>query len=276
MRKNTPNFLVVGVMKGSTSAAAYNLNQHDDVFCLTSFWKAKVNAFYGYNKDNYVAGLSNEGIKEMDFFNSPDNYNNGKDFYESYFPQIRTAIGEASPNYFHSVNENNATNTIKNIQDTIGNPKIVILLRDPITRAFSHWNMIQANSPDWGTRFIGKSFNECTENMSNDNSKNAILKRSSYFDNIVKFRNAFGNNNIYIALQESIKANPAAEYNKIFNFLGVSERPLDAAYNQVHTASYSSTLDEPTKTWLASYFKSDVDALKGLYPNLDYSRWNNY
>jgi len=45
-----PNFIIVGVMKGSTSAAAVNLNMHPDLYCVTPYWKQKVNT--KYNIDN--------------------------------------------------------------------------------------------------------------------------------------------------------------------------------------------------------------------------------
>ena len=60
-------------MKGSTSAAAWNLNKHDDVFCLTPYWKDKVNTFYGYNTDDFTGGLAQESSKETDFFCLQDN-----------------------------------------------------------------------------------------------------------------------------------------------------------------------------------------------------------
>lgn len=275
MRKNTPNFLVVGVMKGSTSAAAWNLSKHQDVFCLTPYWKEKVNTFYEYNIDDFAGGLSQQSSKETDFFCLEDNFNLGRDIYESYFPQSKIAIGEASPNYFH-LEEKLYPKTIQNIGLTLGAPKIIILLRDPITRSFSHWNHIQRPGVTFGARFRGTTFNESTEQTSNPGAANSILNRSKYVDNINKYRDAFGAENVYIGIQEEIKANPAVEYNKIFNFLGVTDLPLDTTYNAIHEASYDTTLDEPTKTWLKSYFKSDVDALKALYPDLDYSKWNTY
>jgi hypothetical protein len=275
MKKNTPNFLVVGVMKGSTSAAAHNLDKHDDVFCLTPYWKEKVNTFYGYNTDDFVGGLAQESSKETDFFSLQDNFNLGRDIYESYFPQSKIAIGEASPNYFY-LGEAAYPKTIENIGLTLGAPKIIILLRDPITRSFSHWNHIQRPTANFGARFKSKTFNECTEQTSGVRAKNSILNRSKYVDNIVKFRQAFGVENVYVGIQEEIKANPAEEYNKIFNFLGVNDLPLDTTYNAIHEASYDTTIDESTKTWLKSYFKSDVDTLKALYPDLDYSKWNTY
>lgn len=275
MKKNTPNFLVVGVMKGSTSAAAINLNKHDDVYCLTPWWKDKVNTFYEYNTDNFAGGLSNTSSKETDFFCLQDNFNLGRDLYESYFPQSKIAVGEASPNYFH-LEEKAYPKTIENIGLTLGSPKIIILLRDPITRSFSHWNHIQRPNANFGARFKNKTFNESTEQLSAASAKNSILNRSTYSKNITKFRSAFGAENVYVGIQEEIKSNPAVEYNKIFNFLGVNDLPVDTEFNEIHEGSYDTTLDEPTKSWLKSYFKSDVDAVKTLYPDLDYSKWNTY
>jgi hypothetical protein len=275
MKKNTPNFIIVGAMKGSTSAAAINLNLHEDVFCVTPYWKEKVNAHYNYKPSDFVGGLSEETNKEMDFFNKEHNFNLGRDLYESYFPRPTKAIGEASPNYFY-LHEKGQESTAKNMALTLGTPKIIVILRDPITRSFSHWNHIQRPNSNFALRFKGKSFNESTEQVSNDKAKNSILLRSKYVENLKKYRATFGSENVYVAIQEEIKANPAVEYNKMFSFLGVDELALDKEYRDIHSASYDTTIDTASEQFLKAYFKDSVNELKALYPDLDYSKWNTY
>lgn len=275
MKKNTPNFIIVGAMKGSTSAAAINLNQHEDVYCVTPYWKKKVNAYYNYNASEFAGQLSNEGSKELDFFNYSQNFSLGRDFYESYFPRPTQAIGEASPNYLY-VNEKGQEHTVKNMALTLGNPKIIVLLRDPISRSFSHWNHIQRPDSNFALRFKGKSFNECTEQTSSENAKNSLLTRGKYVDYLKVYRAAFGAENVYVGIQEEIKANPGVEYNKLFNFLGVDALPADKEYKQIHTASYDTTIDSSSEEFLKTYYKDSVDELKAMYPDLDYSKWSTY
>lgn len=279
MRKHKPNFLVVGAMKGSTSAAAMNLNRNQDVYCLTPHWKNKIHTKYNISSETMeLAGqLQNANSKETDFFNLEANYSLGMDFYTQYFPFYRLKRGEASPNYFHVDETQHYPNTIKNILEGLGpGTQIIILLRDPITRSFSHWNMIQKPESTFGVRFKNKTFNECTEQMSHPNAKNSILNRSIYIDNLNKFREAFGVENVYVALQEELRDNPLVEYNKIFNFLDVPEVENDTSFQEIHMGSYDTELDTPTVEWLKTYFKDSVDQLKALYPDLDYSKWHSY
>lgn len=272
-----PTFIIAGVMKGSTSAAAVNLNMHEDIYCVTGYWKRKVNAFHNVDTTSLKGGLKDSHSKELDFFNLEENYKKGLAFYTNYFPIFNKHRGEASPNYFHIDEVQLYPNTIKNMLESLGKEiKIIIILRDPITRAFSHWNMIQKPTSAFGARFKGKTFNECTRLMSNPNAKNSILNRSVYINNLKKFREAFGEESVYVALQEELKDNPLVEYNKIFNFLEVSEIDNNTTFQEIHTGSYDTVLDPPTVEWLKSYFKSSVDELKVLYPNLDYSKWHNY
>lgn len=274
MNSYLPNFIIAGVMKGSSSAAAHNLNKNLDVYCLTSNQKQKINEHYKVNPNNFSGGLGNSKSKELDFFNRWDNYQHGIEFYKQYFPYYRIAMGESSPNYFYT-NEPYQANTIKRMQRDIPNAKIIIILRDPITRAFSHWNHTQIPDVPFGSQFKNKTFNECTE-QSEDPGENAIINRSLYLENLNSYRDAFGAENVYVTTQEAIKASNLGEYNKIYTFLGVPTLDSDPGYKEVHSREYDTTIDDSSLAFLKTYFKSDVDGVKALYPNLDYSAWYTY
>ena len=276
MQGHDPTFIIAGAMKASTSAAAINLNRHEDIYVVTPWWKKRVNEVKEIDTTGLVGGLGSEASKELDFFNLKANTDLGIEFYRQYFPLARPHRGEASPNYFHVEEKQNA-GCIERMKSML-NPetKIIILLRDPIKRAFSHWNHIQRPDQDFGARFKGKTFNECTELMCSEKSKNSILNRSKYADNLIAFRDAFGVENIYVGLQESIKKNQVAEYNKMYEFLGASTVAEDPGYREVHEASYDVPLDEASRQFLQIYFAPDVKKVKEMYPDLDYSDWFTY
>lgn len=274
MQSNLPNFIVAGVMKGSTTAAAKNLAKHIDVYCVSPWWKAKINTQYQHDISNLTQGLSNEKSKEMDFFNKYQNYQRGIDFYKRYFPLYRIAMGESSPNYFYC-NEGQSPNTVKRMKRDIPDAKIIIILRDPIDRAFSHWNHIQKPQNNFGLQYKDLTFNECTEQWATPENNN-ILQRSLYTDNLNIYIEGFGKEKIYVTTQEAVKADNLGEYNKMFTFLGVDELDSDPGFIIPNSGSYDTTLDDPSKAFLKTYFKSDVDSVKALYPDLDYSGWNTY
>jgi len=109
-----PNFIVAGVEKtGSTSLYNY-LSQHPDVFMCTP-----------KEPDFFVPGKGVGTIEE----------------YKSLFEAVRaeTAVGEASVGYFHS------DGSADRIKQTIPEATIIVILRDPADRAFSHYNMLIEN-----------------------------------------------------------------------------------------------------------------------------------
>ena len=264
-----PTFIIAGVMKGSTSAAAVNLNMHEDIYCVTGYWKRKVNAFHNVDTTSLRGGLGETNSKELYFFNIDENYDKGLAFYTNYFPLNKKHRGESSPNYFH----NNTSKGIKRMYKNFPDLKIIILLRDPITRAFSHWNMIQKQNPSWGSRFYGLDFDNSTKRAV---SSNNILKRSLYYDALSEFVNTFGKKNVYVGIQEQLASNPLVEYNKIFSFLDLKNLETNPGYKKSFVSSYSDSIEDSTIQWLKEYFKSDIDKVKLLYPDLDYSLWNSY
>ncbi|MEX2132610.1 MAG: sulfotransferase domain-containing protein, partial [Acidimicrobiia bacterium] len=117
-----PTFLIAGAMRcGTTSLNAY-LREHDEI----------------------TVGQP----KEVHFFDQ--NYERGIDWYLQHFPGSDTAkaIGEATPAYlyFPEVAERIAT--------TLPDVKILLLLRDPVDRAHSHY---------WHNRSVGREKLEFAE-----------------------------------------------------------------------------------------------------------------
>lgn len=105
-----PNFMCIGAAKSGTTTLYDILKQHPEIF---------IPAF-----------------KEPHFFDIPENYNNGIEWYEkNYFKNInKKIIADFTPSYFF---EKQAPKRIFN--DLGENMKFVILLRHPVDRAYSHY-----------------------------------------------------------------------------------------------------------------------------------------
>ena len=275
MYSNTPNFIIAGVMKAGTTAAAFNLNKHQDIYVTTTFWKNRVLSHDQYNyaaqTGSWVGNMKIKENKEMDFFNRDENYALGLDTYKTFFPRKLTAIGESSPNYFPLDEASNGGADVR-IASTLPDAKVVILLRDPINRAYSHFNHIQDKNPTWGSYAYGKSFNTVVQNYSGSN----IFQRSFYNTNLTSWITNIGSDKIYVALQESIAADPLTEYNKICTFLGVEHFYEDQEFQKIFTGNYSSSIEQSDIDTLKPMFAADVTAIKDLYPHLDYSLWYDY
>ena len=275
MISNTPNFIIAGVMKAGTTAAAFNLNKHQDIYVTTTYWKNKVLSHEQYNYAEQTSSwggcMKNKGNKEMDFFNRDENYALGLDVYKTFFPQRKLAIGESSPNYF-GLNEISNGGASSRIASDLPEAKVIILLRDPISRSYSHFNHIQEKNPTWGSYAYGKSFDTVVNNYSASN----IFQRSLYNENLTTWLTDIGSDKIYVALQESIAADSIGEYNKICTFLGVEHFKMDQRFDKVFTGTYDGEIEQSTINTLKPRFSADVAAIKDLYPHLDYSLWHDY
>jgi len=146
---NAPDFLIIGAQKAGTTALYNYLTNH-----------------------NYIQGSK---IKEIHFFNSDDRYSKGLELYHSYFldkEDKKILNFEASPSYL--VNEK-ACERIYNYNKNI---KIIVLLRNPIERAYSAWNMY--------VQRYEKNINWFFDNWANKyNQKSNFIQRDK--DNIFDF-----------------------------------------------------------------------------------------
>ena len=197
-----PNFLVLGGMKCGSSALYYNLNQHHQVFCPSSGDKQRAIDNSEFTISNFKGGLSRPGGHEIDFFTG--NYDKGIRFYEKLFNVDKPLRGEVSPSYFY-----NPERTAFRIKSSLGNIKLIISIRDPLKRAYSHWNHIQQVNLHWGKKYYNVPFKDA---LQIEGESNILIKKSSYFDRIKKWEEYFTPNNVYVLLQESMKVENPDRY----------------------------------------------------------------
>jgi len=127
-----PAGVVLGAQKGGTTALFHYLSQHPDV----------------------VPSMQ----KEIHFFNNDEHYARGLDFYHGFFER-RTPAREGkitldiTPSYLAA-----APLTAQRLSCYEPALRLVALLRDPVTRAYSAWQMYRkyyARDPDWFDGWVG-------------------------------------------------------------------------------------------------------------------------
>lgn len=155
--------------------------------------------------------------KETFFFDF--NYEKGLAWYEKQFPGSRRAV-EVAPTYFHS------RSAPARIKHHAPNAKIIITIRDPLKRAFS----LYLHEMKKG-RFDG-TFQEALSSCS-------IIKESSrYGDNISRWLDLFGGNNVKILFVEDLKENPIKFVEELCDFIGITPiKPGDDLSSAVNEAS---------------------------------------
>jgi hypothetical protein len=203
---NKPNFLIVGAAKsGSTSLYQY-LNQHPEVFM-------PVNKEPNYFVADYQKDMSKDcpsykiDMKRMVF--EQDNYYN-------LFNQVNKnhkAIGEASVTYLFKPIE-----AILKIKRELGDPKILIILRNPIKRAFSHYSY----ACELGLEKL--SFDEAIS-VENKRLKKkwsstfAYINQGMFYNQVKAYKEAFSN--VHVLVLDDFLNNEQLELEKIYNYLGI-------------------------------------------------------
>ncbi|MEQ8908111.1 MAG: sulfotransferase [Vicingaceae bacterium] len=189
-----PNFFIVGVAKAGTTALANILVQHPEVFASA------------VKEPNY---FSRDEIKAADLYYR----NEGVENWEQYLACFKAAeeqkvILEASVSYF------TFPSVAVKIKQTFPNAKVLIILREPIERAISHYLM------DQRLGYVQADFMEIFRNP-NSYAKHykQYFEQSMYYERCKEYCKIFGEENILI-----LKYEPEVEKlaNQICRFLELS------------------------------------------------------
>ncbi|MBI2471304.1 MAG: sulfotransferase domain-containing protein [Planctomycetes bacterium] len=241
-----PDFLIVGAQKCGTSSLYRNLVKHPSV----------IPAF----------------VKEIYFFNNSRNYfQKGVGWYKAYFPSLlykyySTHIcgndfltGEATPGYmFHP-------HAPKRISELLPEVKIIILLRNPVDRAYSHYyhevkRKRETLSFEDAIRMeeerLRGEFDRIMKDENYTSSKYvhySYLLRGIYVDQLKRVYSYFNKNQVIILKSEDFFKDSQATIEKVLQFLGLSGwQPKD--FKKANVGSYQK-MDPAVRSWLLDYFE---------------------
>ena len=224
-----PNFLIIGQKKCGTTFLYSYLIKHPQI--LPSIQK------------------------EIHFWNN--NFNLGLDWYLAHFPSIATTqdfiTGEASASYL------NSPEIANNIAKFFANIKLIVLLRNPVERAISHYYMAcRLGNEERSLEEAIFSKNQSITQKSAINSTsylddNCYLAGSRYFDLISQWMDVFPREQFLIIQSEDLFTNPASTVNQVFQFLGVKSHHIPE-YKKINSGSYSSISESQIQV-LRDYFR---------------------
>lgn len=208
-----PNFFLVGAPKAGTTAIVDALEQHPDVY------SAPVKEPNFFNPDVWVEDIL-----------PPPKLRHGRVNDKQFFAVIRTAstylslyegaanctiIGDYSVNYLRS------RLAPRSIHRRVPDAKILIVLRNPVDRAYSHYLMDCSigRVRDAFTNLIDKHIQDMgTLNLQYDN----YIQCGLYADQIEIYLNIFGKDNVLILLYEDLIEDFISSLEKISRHLGLS------------------------------------------------------
>lgn len=210
-----PNFLIVGAAKAATTSIHDYLNQHPDVFM--SYPKEPCFfTFQGKDNPQYTTGRKVKFITDLKL-------------YQNLFKESKESIvrGESSTPYlyFHEKTIQN----IKRIHPEYKSLKILIVLRNPVERAYSQYMMKVRDLVE------EKSFRQALDLENERMINNAhfdffYAHRGLYFEQVKNYLENFPN--VKILLYEDIKLELEDSLNEIISFLGLKPFEFDRIKNK--------------------------------------------
>jgi len=219
-----PNFFIVGAPKAATTFLYACLDQHPQVYMSPL---KEPNYFAPEMRpENFAAADRARAVRDM---RELDAYLQGdmreKRFgghvtrWEDYLKLFRNAsdqiaIGEASPTYLWS------KAAARNIATHLPGARIIINLRNPVERAFSHYLHELTNG------VTNRTFRQEIEAARRAEHRPSSLERSllefgHYYEQIKRYQSEFPRAQIHISLYEDLERSPLALLQSLLTFLDV-------------------------------------------------------
>ena len=205
------DFFIVGAPKAGTTSLYYYLNEHPEIEMSTQ----KETDFF-----------SDSAIQKQGLYYG-ENRINTLEKYHNLFPTTQEKkYGEASVSYlfYEDVPEK--------IKAYNSKGKIIIMLRNLVDRAFSHYLM------DYRLGLISSTLEEVIECKSyNKKSKlfyQQYIELGLYFKQVKRYLEIFGSENIHIILYQDFKNDIEVVMKKVYHFLEVDskfEPKVEKKYN---------------------------------------------
>lgn len=265
-KHTSPDFLIVGAQKAGTSALAFYLSQHPQIQIAER--------------------------KEVNFFNSSD-YSKGLKYYEKQFPikSFPSKYFEATPGYMY------VPQAIKRIYEFDNTLKLIIILREPISRSYSAWNMFREihENPTSKDYFIKNYLNKIEDDKArqnfielliNENYPNFIsyikkecesilngtnilepsfIQKSIYYPQMKNIYKYFDKSQVLILESTELKQKRIETLNKIATFLNISSfNNLDLNLNSISERHYLKKIPEDAEKLLKSFFSKYNEKLFNL------------
>jgi len=251
-----PDFLLIGAKRGGTTSLWAYLSEHPDV--LTMFPRA-------------------EKLKGLYYFD--EQFTRGDAWYRSHFPMrarrerptrrgTRTVVGEATPYYlYHPLAPTRAHAVVPNAQ-------ILVALRDPVERAYSHYKERLRNDTEplsfadaiaaEPARLAGEAERIVAEPgyVSFAHRHQSYVDQGRYAPMLERWFDAYGADNVLVEISEEMYADPQATCDRVTDRLRIARHPL--ADTSAHNAEPARGLDPAVRAELTELLAPDIRATELL------------
>ena len=283
------DFFIVGAPKAGTTSLFHYLNEHLEIEMSSQ------------KEPDY---FSHGALKRQVMYYRKSRIENLEKYHGLFTNKEVKLRGEASVSYLFY------NDVPQKIKDYNPKAKIIIMLRNPIDRAFSHYLM------DYRLGLVSDSFESIIKKKSKHKNANLFYQQyidvSEYARQVSRYLDVFDKENILLIDYDELKNDVSAIVNDTYIFLGVNDdfqpnlkkkhntfmMPKNSIIRFIYSSvsfrkfianivpksivkglrnlffkvSKKPALSNDTRKFLASYFKDDLDYLSILL-NKNFSKW---
>jgi hypothetical protein len=240
------DFVVAGTQKGGTSALDVYLRDHPQV-CMPAT------------------------VKEVHYFDDEPHFARGADYtiYHGFFEPRATdrVVGEATPYYMYWAP------VAARIHAYNPAMKFIILLRNPATRAYSHWNMEVKKKRETlpFEEALAREDERLAATPTRQHKRISYVDRGRYSVQLARLRALFPAEQILVMRSDALKRDPAAALAEVARFLDIPPFP-PLAPRVVNNLPYEKPMSVAASAWLQRAFEGEIDALESML-GWDLSDW---
>ena len=195
--------------------------------------------------------------EELDWAGDSSQRNN---IYHSFFEEHQGKTrGESTPVYLYW------EPCAERIWNYNSEMRLIAILRNPITRAYSHWNMEVLRGRET-LNFLEALHKEPERQRTAAPRQDRIFSyvdRGYYSKQLQRIWAWFDPSSTLVLRQEELLRDPAACLRRVYAHLGVPAVAFGQALTR-HALPYSSPMPEAARDWLRTRFTEEIEALETL------------
>ncbi len=239
-----PSFLIIGAQKAGTSALFKMLAHHPQV-------------------------LAPE-VKELHFFDVDKTFKLGLRHYWRHYPRPGLfdrgmVTFEATPAYLFR------PEPVQRIHEALPQVRMVAVLRDPVKRAYSAWNMFRdfKRNRTYGHLHDTRSFEQAVEEEMRGAEmrwEHRYLARGHYAEQLTRYFDVFGREPLLVLRYAELKKDPAGTLERVCAHVGLEPHTFDPSILKVrdNVRAYPEPLDPALAERLYRYFAPRSEELQKL------------
>ena len=241
LKNRIVDFIIIGAQRCGTTALSLNISKHPEI---------------------YLDNNQNPEKGEVHFFDI--NWKKGIEWYKKQLKsenKKNKIIGEKTPDLAY------LSYTFPLIQSVNPFVKLIIIIRNPVERAYSHWklatkrngeNLSFSKAVAFELKYLknqNKTFYTCAKHY---------IGRGFYYKQIKELLKWFPKENLLILISEHVKKNMKDEYNKVYNFLNIKEKD-NLHYKIEFQSNDKSEINSSLYKKLINLYQKDILNLEKMF-----------